>query len=244
MSTLLDLVASALTSIGQLGQGQTANPEDGALGFRQANLLLSQKSTQRLFLPYVSIRQYTLSAATADYTIGPTGATFTALRPTLIESAQINVGSTGVWLPISIYGKPQWDAIRNKAATADIPDGVYVEYLLPNIAFHVNPVPVGTPGIRFGAWEQLTQFVTLFDVLAFPPAYEEWLESAVAIQLAPFYDQPVPQSLVDRRQRAEAAVMDFNARTIQGSPSEAQQFKSPNIGLPVAGPPPAQASPQ
>ena len=233
MSTLLDLVASALTSLGQLGQGQTANAEDGALGFRQANLLLSQKSTQRLFLPYVATRTYTLVAGQQDYTIGITGATFTATRPMMIESAQVNVGSTGVWLPISVFGKPQWDAIVNKGSKADIPDGIYVEYQFPNLIFHVNPVPIATPQIKLGTWETLGQFVTLYDQINFLYPYEEWLESALAIQLAPFYDAPISQSLVDRRQRAEAALTDFNARTIQGSPSEAQQFKSPNIGLPV-----------
>ena len=236
-STLLDVVSSALTEIGQLGQGQTASPEDGAIGLRQANLLLSQKSTQRLFLSYVAIREYVLSA-TADYTIGPTGATFTAPRPTLIESAQIKVGSTNVWLPISVWDKAKWDGIVNKGATADIPEGVYPEYTFPNMGFHVHPIPIGAPSIRLGAWEQLTQFATLFDQVLFPPAYEAWLEAALAIILAPFYDQPITQSMADRGAETLADLQRYNAQSLGGAVSANQQMASPNVGQPIPSAPP------
>ena len=82
MSTLLDVGSAALFALGELGVGQTVSPEDGAIILRQANLLLDQWSTVRLFLYNVNIRSYTLSPSTADYTIGPSGASFTATRPT------------------------------------------------------------------------------------------------------------------------------------------------------------------
>ena len=75
MSTLLDVGTGALTAIGQLGQGQTPNAEDGALILRLSNLLLSKWSTMRLMLYYVATRTYALAPSTADYTIGPAGAT-------------------------------------------------------------------------------------------------------------------------------------------------------------------------
>lgn len=241
MSTALDVISGSLTAIGQLGQGQTVSPEDGALGLRQINLLLSQKSTQRLFLPYVATRQYQLSP-TADYTIGPVGATFLAPKPTFIESAQVNVPGSNVWLPISVWDKPKYDSIRNKFATADVPDGLYVEYTPgPTLAFHVNPIPIGTPFLKLGAWEQLTQFVTLFDVLAFPPAYESWLEVTLAVILGPYYDQPIPQNLLLRQQEAATDLQKYNAQGMGGALSAAQRMDSPNVGQPIpSGGPPAQ----
>lgn len=233
MSTVLDIISGALTLLGQLGQGQTANAEDGALGFAELNLLLSQASTKRLMLASVTQRQYALQANVADYTIGPTGATFAAARPTFIESAQINVPGSSVWLPVSILDKQKWDALANRAAVDEIVTSVYPEYSYPNLTFHVHPKPSGTPSIRFGAWEQLTQFTSLFDVIAYPPAYEEWMKSNLAILLAPSYDQPVPQDLLQRAAKAEVSVMGINAQGLGGSLSAIGQFSSPNVGQPI-----------
>lgn len=232
MSTLQDVVSSALTAIGQLGQGQTLSNEDGQLGLRQVNLLLSKSSVKRLFLYTVATRQYQLTPALADYTIGPTGAIFTATRPTLIEGAQINPVGTDIWLPLSILDKPKWDAIRTKNSTASIPDDIWPEYTFPNLTFHVNPTPIGAPYIRLGCWEQLTQFAKITDPVSFPPSYEEYLESNLAMMLAPYYDQPVNPGLAQRAADAALAVMQYNAQSLGGALDDSQLLKSPNIGQP------------
>ncbi len=241
-STLADVISNALTAIGQLGRGQTMSPEDSALGFRQSNLLLNQKSTQRLFLSYVATREYTLQPGVADYTIGDTGATFTAPRPTLIESAQVQIPGTRSWFPISVWDKPKWDAITGKGATDEKPMGIYPEYTFSNaiLAFHVNPVPTGNPIIRLGSWEQLTQFASIFDFVLFPPAYESWLEASLAIIMAPFYDQPVTSALADRRTETLGDLQRYNAQSLGGALSASQKLDSPNVGAPIpTSPPPA-----
>lgn len=202
---------------------------------RYSNLLLNQWSTQRLFLYYVSIRQYTLAANTADYTLGPSGSLGGAVvRPTFIESGQVNVPGSSIWIPLNVLDKQKWDAILTKGAVDDIPTDMYPEYSYPNAGLHFNPAPRGTPNVRLGCWEQLTQFTSLFDTLAFPPAYEEFLESSLAIILAPFYDQVVPQNLVQRQQTAQLAVMKYNAQGIGGSLGASQLLQSPNTGQPIA----------
>lgn len=234
MSTLLDLGSGALTAIGQLGAGQTANPEDGALILRYSNLLLSQWSTSRLYLYYVAIRQYALAvSASASYTIGPTGSTFTAARPVLIESAQVQVGNTTIWLPMNILDKAKWDAIVTKGSVDDIATDIYPEYNYPNITFYVNPAVRAATNIRLGCWEQLTQFASLFDTIAFPPAYEEFLESSLGIILAPFYDQVVPNTLIQRQATAQMAVMRINAQSLGGALGPTQTLQSPNVGNPI-----------
>ncbi len=244
-STFAELISNSLTAIGQLGRGQTMSPEDANLGFREGNLLLSQKSTQRLFLSYVATRVYTLTPGLADYTIGESGAIFTAPRPTLIESAQVQIPGTTSWFPISVWDKPKWDAITGKGATDEKPAGIYPEYSFSNaiLAFHINPVTTGAASIRLGCWEQLTQFASLFDLVLFPPAYEAWLESALAIILAPYYDQPVTSSLVDRRADALGDLQRYNAQSLGGALSAAQKLDSPNVGAPIPTAPPT-APPQ
>lgn len=244
VSTLLDVVSAALTAIGQVGVGQGVSTEQGAQGLRQANLLLSRKSTQRLFLSDVSTREYTLIPGQADYTIGEAGATFTATRPNLIESAQTQIPGTSSWFPISVWGKPQWDAITGKGATDEKPAGIYPEYTFSNsiLAFHVNPIPTGAAKIRLGVWEPPFQFTSLFDLVLMPAAYEAWLEVALTIILAPLYDQPVPQSLIDTRSDALGDLNRYNAQSLGGALSASQRFDSPNLGAPIpTGPPPGAA---
>lgn len=233
MSTVLDVVTGALTAIGQLGQGQTAGPEDGALGLRLSNLLLSQASTKRLMLSYVATRQMNLTATLADYTIGPSGASFIAVRPNLIESAQANVNGSNVWLPMSVLDKPKWDALVNRGASADIPERLFVEYTFPNLIFHVDPKPLFSSPIKLGTWEPLLRFNTLFDPIVFPDAYEEWLESNLGIMMAPYYDQPVPQTLQARAAKGELAVMSYNAQSLGGALGAGQTLQSPNVGQPI-----------
>lgn len=245
MSTLLDVIAGSLTALGQLGQGQTANAEDGALGLRLANLLLTQKSTERLFIYNVTPVIWILTPNVQDYTWGPSGATFNGPRPAFVESAQVQPAGTSMWLPVSILDKTKWDAIRNLgASTPDVPDDVWVEYTYPNLTFHVNPISSSAPKMRFGTWQLLQQFASLFEVLALPPAYEEFLESNLAIMLGPYYDQPIPPDLEVRAQRAEAQVMKINAQGLGGALSAGQKFDTPNLGQPILpGGPPAPAAP-
>jgi hypothetical protein len=234
MGTLLDLGSSALTQIGQLGSGQTATPEDGAQILRQANLILSAKSTQRLFLQYVATREFVLTPGLADYTLGPVaGATFVAPRPTFIESAQAKIPGTNSWFPINILDKAHWDGIVGKGATDEKPSSLYPEYTFPNMAFHVNPIPTGGAGLRLGAWEQLTQFASLFDIIALPLAYEAWLEVKLATVLSVFYDQPLPQALMMRMQETEADLQKYNAQGLGGALTAAQRLEAPNLGQPI-----------
>jgi len=234
MSQLLDIISRALTLIGQLGQGQTANAEDGQLGFQEANTLLDQASAERLMIAYVGIREYPLQAGVATYTLGPTApAPFTGTRPTLIESAQINVLGSNVWIPINVADKAKWDAIINRGASDEIVTTVFPQYTYPDITFFVHPKPIGAPTIRFGTWEQLTAFTSLASTLPFPPAYEEWILTTLAIRLATSYDQPVPANVLERQAKAEASVMRINAQSIGGAVSPAQQLQSPNVGQPI-----------
>jgi len=232
-STLMDVLSGAMTAIGQLGRGQTLNASDAALGLRLSTLILSKASAKRLFLPFVAQRQYTLQANVGDYSIGETGATYTDTRPVFIESAQINVPGSSYWPPISIIDKPKWDAIPNRGALDEVPTVVYVQYSFPNLTFRVHPKPIATPIIRFGAWEPLTPFATVFDPVSFPPAYEEWLEVELAVAYGPYYDQPTAQ-LNDRLIDARQTVMQINAQAMGGAVSDAQTLESPNVGQPGA----------
>ena len=88
-----DLIADALTVIGEISRQQSLSPEDLSKGLRITNALLDSWSTERLMLFGVVKLQCRLIPNQQDYTIGPSGATFTNQRPVIIQSAQIILGT-------------------------------------------------------------------------------------------------------------------------------------------------------
>lgn len=238
--TFQDILTDSLTSIGQLGTGQSMSNEQGAQGLRVGNRMIQKWSIQRLMLYLVTTRTFNLVANVQDYTVGPTG-TFAGARPTFVESAQATIPGTTMQNPLSILKKSQWDAIADTGARTSangIPDKIWPEYTFPNLAFHVHPIPQAVVAIKLGTWEVLQQFASLFDQLSLPPGYEEAIATNLAMELCPYYDMPVSSDLQALAADALLKIQGINAQTLQGSLDESQLLQSPNIGTPLpTGPP-------
>ncbi len=235
MSTLLDIISDALSDIGQLGIGQSVSPEQSQQGLRKANRMLQKWSNQKLMVYLVTQRPFALSATVQDYTVGPTGATFTGTRPVFVESGVANVPGSSMQNPMNILDKTQWDALPDSGVVCGpngAPASVWPEYTLPNLTFHVTPIPSTVVNIRLGVWELLQQFATLFDELALPPGYEEALEYNLAIELAPDYDQPVTPELAQLAADSLNTIKTVNGQKLRGALGESQTLQSPNVGLP------------
>lgn len=235
-ATLLDLGTDALTSIGQLGTGQSVSPEQSAQFLRVANRMIGKWSIQRLMLYLVSTRAFNLAAGVQDYTIGPTGATFAGARPTFVEAAQCTIPGTSMQNTLSILKKAQWDAIPDlgaRTSASGIPDKIWPEYTYPNFAFHVHPIPQAIVPIKLGTWEVLQQFATIFDNVQFPPGYEEAIVANLAMELCPYYDMPVSSDLQALAADGLLKIQGINAQTLTGSLDEAQTLQSPNVGTPL-----------
>jgi len=241
MSTLLDIGTDALTSIGQLGIGQSPSAEQVAQVLRVSNRMLGKWSTSRFMLFVINTRPFVLVPGTQDYTVGPTGATFTGTRPTFVEAAQIVGPGSAMDLPMNILDKLKWGAIRDKGATCSadgLPQDVWPEYTNPNLAFHVWPIPSNACTIKLGTWEQLQVFLTAFDLLNFPPGYEEAIQHNLAMELCPWYDMPVPPTIAALAQDGLSQIQRINAQSFGGSLEASQTLSAPNLSAPPQGPPP------
>lgn len=91
--TAADIITDALIAIGELSRGQTASPEDLQHGLYELNGLTDSWSNDRLSLYTVTKQKFPLTPGLQDYSIGPSGATFTQARPVLIQDATIILGS-------------------------------------------------------------------------------------------------------------------------------------------------------
>jgi len=240
-ATLLDVITDALTSIGQLGIGQTASPEMAQQAFRKANRMLQKWSLQKLLLYVVTTRPFALAATVQDYTVGPTG-TFVGTRPVFVESGVAIVPGSTMQNPMNILTKEQWDALPDSGVICGLngtPASVWPEYTNPNLTFHVTPIPSTIVNIRLGTWELLQQFASIFDELALPPGYEEALMYNLAVELAPDYDMPVSSDIAQLAADGLNTIKTNNAQKLRGALGESQILSSPNVGIPPAAAAPA-----
>lgn len=238
MSQLLDILSDALSAIGQLGTGQSLNPEQGEQGRRIANRMVGKWSLQRYMLFTIAQRALTLSAGIRDYTLGPTGTLGVnpQTRPVFVESARVSGVGSQQESAISIVDPVEWGAIRDKGATNSIlglPQLIWPEYTMPNIGLHLWPIPSAAITLTLGTWEQLQQFVSIFDVLNFPPGYEEPLMWNIAMEWAPFFDMPVTPSIQQLAADGLLKIQGINAQGLGGALGEAQRLDPPNLAKPI-----------
>jgi len=247
--TFIQLASDALSDIKQLGIGQSPSPEQITQALNYANRMLGKWSTQRLFLYTVAKLPFAATANVQDYTIGPSGATFTAVRPTFVEAAQVTPPGSSLYLPLSILDITKWGAIRDKGATCSasgVPQDVWIEYAYPNLGFHLWTIPSNACTIYLSAWQPLPQFVTAFDVLSFPLGYEEAIQKNLAVELSPAYDMPVDPTLAALAMDGMAKIQAVNQQSLGGALGDSQLLTAPNLANPnptaTAAPPPG--SPQ
>jgi hypothetical protein len=241
MSTFLDLATDSLVSIGQGGQGQSISPEMSQQALRVCNRMIANWSLQRLMLYVITTRTFTLTGALQDYTIGPSAAgpgSFVGPRPDLIESCYaIPVGSQMHW-QMSVLDRPKWGAIADIGAMTSpfgVPQSIYPEYLYPNLAFHVWPIPQATCQITLGTWELLQQFVTIFDTVNFPPGYEKAITLNLALELCPYYDIPPQAMMATLAAKSLVDIQTINAQSLGGALSDAQLLNAPTLDNPSPG---------
>ena len=248
----LTMAIDSLTEIGQLGVGRSPSNEQMQQALRVCNRMLAKWSIQRLMLYTVAVRQFTLTPTTQDYTLGPSGTLGigTQTRPNFVEAAQVTPPGSALYLGLNILDQLKWNAIRDKGATCSangVPQDVWPEYTYPNIGLHFWTIPSNACALYLKTWEQLQQFATIFDVLNFPPGYEEAIQHNLAMELCAFYDMVCPQTTALLAGEGIAKIQAVNAQGLgPGGLGESQLLTSPNLGNPTvtATPPPQQPGPQ
>ncbi len=247
MSIFVDCASDALTSIGQLGVGQSASPEQLNQALRVANRMIAKWSLQKLMLYVVDTIQVVLSGTQQNYTLGPTGST-ASIRPTFIEAAQVTIPGTAMELSMNLLNKTEWGAINDRGAMTSsngVPSDLWTEYSIPNLGLHVWPIPQTSVVMTLAAWLPLQQFASVFDPLNFPPGYEEAIVVNLAFELAPYYDMP-QAPLAQLAADGLLKIQGINAQTLGKAIGDSRTLDAPNLALPLpSGPPPgAPTQPQ
>lgn len=202
--TVLDYISAAMRKIGAIGQGETPTAEEGVNGMQALNAMIDSWSAQRLMIPHVARRVFSLTNA-SSYTIGPIGADFAAPRPVAIERAGIlttNNGALPIEYPIDVLDFRQWADVDLKTlrtgAGADAIEAIYYDNTYPKGTIYpwpINTVAAGAQIVLY-SWEPiLTAFTAIATAIDMPPGYQEAIIYNLAARIADEYGQPVSQAV-------------------------------------------------
>lgn len=217
-----DLVTSALRLIdrrmnlqGHLAPGRTANSDVLTAGMNALNEMLDSFNTDRLFIYTITQAAYTFTSPFKQtYSIGPSGADFTATRPVKIERANIvNLANPSLpaLSPLELISDAEWAALQVRAVSTSIPEKLYCDYAFPNANLNFYPYPSVANQVELHTWNALSQFVNLTDTFSLPPGYWEALRYNLALRLAPELGGVVAAGVPELAAQSLARIESLNA---------------------------------
>ncbi len=188
LSTIGDVINSALRASGVLGVGQTALPRDIADGLDLANTLLTEWQINR-WLVYDLVDVAFTSTAAASYTVGPGGNFVTsAPRPDKIDAAYARLISSGKdTILYPFMAREGYDRVQNKSAVGDPCFFFYDPGLGTTGTIYFAPVPDVTFSLRLSVKSSLGQFAATTDTITLPQPYIVALLWNLAAAYRPYF---------------------------------------------------------
>lgn len=216
-----DLITQALRDICELRPGMSTSTDVKNECLVQLNLMLDSWLLDQLMVYAIQPDIYNLTGS-GTYTIGPSGADFTADRPTQIEDANIilNTFSPEIRRLNVLINQHQWAAIAVRDITNCIPEALYYDNgfntSLGYGTIHLWPEPVSGYQLELFTWKQLQEFPDLTTALKFPPGYALAIRKNLAVMIAPAMkiyfkiSEPMLELVNDQAVKAKAAIMSKN----------------------------------
>jgi len=219
------VIKKALTKLRVVDPGQALNATDLSTGLEGLNIILKRASANRLMQFYIRDVAYPIGI-NQSYSVGPGLTDFPDnVRPTFIQTVRKVLGN-GFEVDLNLLTKPQWDAVRNKAATSpDGPDDFYYDGNAPVGRFYLAPkLTGGTMVLRFSQWNPLRLFAaneTAVEILDYyPEEYEPWMVDELAEYMNPDYNLIGANELAEIIRGAatsKAAIMMLNNDRLSGA---------------------------
>ena len=211
--TCLTLVSDALTEIGWLAQGETPTYNDGDYCRRRLNRMLDSWATRGLYCYYLDHTNHTFTTSAQSYTIGASGADFTAARPEHILKANL-MSSDGYRTPLYVVEWPADYGRITAPATSGTPNTLYYQPTVPNGVLYPYPYPTDTAsGLELFTTVALQTYSALNTAYHLPPGYQEAITCSLAELLCTAYGRPLTPELVTAARNARVNIQAVNNRT-------------------------------
>lgn len=216
----LDIITSALSSIGALAPGEPLAPELAADAFLMLNDMLDMWSNDAFTVISVNEIISTISGAT-DWTIGPSGQ-IVSQRPLAISSAFVRVAT--IDYPVSILNIEQYELIGMKQLNGPWPRALWYNSGTPNGLIKFWPLP-SAGEIHLFCDLLFTRFTTINDTVQLPQGYAMAMRWALALLLMPGYgktDSGLVSMVKDNARQAMSSIKGTNMtpqQTVQFDPA-------------------------
>lgn len=232
MTQPIDIIQSALVSIGAHAPGEPLDPSLAQEAFNMLNRLLDQVSNDDFMVTSIQETIATISGKT-DWTIGPSG-DINAVRPLMINSAFVRVAT--IDYTVAVLNIEQYELIGLKQLNGPWPRALYYNSGTPLGTIKFWPLP-SSGEIHLFSDQIFTRFVTINDTVQFAQGYEMWMVWKLAELLMPGYGKtnPALYAMVSKNARSAMAsikgtnmqpqqVASFDSALLQGRTNDAGWF--------------------
>ena len=214
MTQPIDLIQSALTSIGALAPGEPLESSLAQEAFMMLNDMLDMWSNDDFMITSLTEIVQTIGGGGTDWTIGPSGQ-INSVRPLNINSAFVRVAT--IDYPVVVINVEQYELIGLKQLSGP----------WPRVLFYNSGTPLGTlkfwpnPSqgeIHLFIDQPFTRFTTINDTINFTPGYNMAMRWSLAELLMPGYGKtdPALAGMVSKFARnAIASIKGTNMQPVQ-----------------------------
>lgn len=201
LSTCYQIIQDAMRDAGKLGLGQEPNSEELAEGKRRLNKYVNYLQTQGLklfvqedFSLQAPILQQGIGGQNNPYTFGPNGMIVMSKPRRIIEAYYED--SSHVRRPLIQASRMEWDTLSTTTGQGTITQFFVDKQLLTlNLYLWLVPDALSSQGIVHCIIDQqIPNFSSVTDIMAFPPEWALTLEWGLAHQIS----TGQPQAVVDR----------------------------------------------
>lgn len=227
------LCTDALRAINIGDAFNAPSDEDLALALGWLNRMIDRWNADRLNIYYMADDSYAWTTSKQSYTIGPTLADFTAVRPAKIERANLIVVSTDpdYRKPLEVIDVSDYSEITVPAQSGSEPDRIYYKATYPNGTIYPWPYPENDADVLLNklelfTWAQLSALAALSASIYLPPGYEDAITLSLAEKLCIPFEKAVPQALAREASKARGIIKSLNANPAK--------LKTRDSGIPTA----------
>jgi hypothetical protein len=210
MSTsAFDIITRAMRLDGVIASLDTPDSQDTNDAFVSLNMMLEQWSLEDLMCYQYTNSTFNSVAETASYTIGASGATWTATRPIRITSGWCRVGTIDYGL--QIMSNDEYQGISMKTLQS-VPRGLYYSPEYPLGKIYLYPVPNIVYPIGISCETALIAFTGLETAISLPPGYLKALIYNLAVEIAPEYGKQIDPLVMKKAIDTKAAIKRINSK--------------------------------
>lgn len=224
MSSMLDIVTSALQDIGALGSNiNSIRPADTALALRKANQLIGLWNTRQRFKRFERMQSFPVIASKQSYTIGaaanspaPDFIVTSGNLPAKIDHANWVLSSGSAPHPsykIQVIEVQQYQDIFLPDFSSPWPYKLYYQKTLPSGTLWPVPFPTELiDSLQLFWWDQLTP-VTMANITAnllLPDGYELAFSMTLSELCAPAFGKTISPEFAQMASQARAAIQSLN----------------------------------